>query len=105
MTLKECKKEEKADREFQKKFKVRSKEQSLFPLNSPLTVQGGCCAEELCAPGAGGAQQSAPWRLPQDRSTPQRCVSEQCAVPMEEAVGAQPAFLCSCFSSKGTSPS
>lgn len=36
MTLKECKKEEKADREFQKKFKVSSNEQLLIPLSSPV---------------------------------------------------------------------
>lgn len=36
MTLKECKKEEKADRDFQKKFKVSSNEQLLLALSSPL---------------------------------------------------------------------
>lgn len=59
MTLKECKKEEKADREFQKKFKVSRKERSLFPLISPLAVQ-----EDAVQRGCVGQEQAVPSRPP-----------------------------------------
>lgn len=59
MTLKECKKEEKADREFQKKFKVSRKERSLFPLIFPLAVQEGAVQR-----GCVGQEQAVPSRPP-----------------------------------------
>lgn len=50
MTLKESKKDEKADREFQKKFKVSSKERLLIPLHSPSPPgRAPAVAERSCA--------------------------------------------------------
>lgn len=68
MTLKECKKEEKADREFQKKFKVSSTERFCIPLTSLLLPRSrapqrpGCTLSDL---------PRAPPRHPQIRLVPQ----------------------------------
>lgn len=52
MTLKECKKEEKADREFQKKFKVSSTERFRIPLTSLLLPRKGAVhRRDLAIPG------------------------------------------------------
>lgn len=60
MTLKESKKEEKADREFQKKFKVSGKERLLSPLHPPSAPgRARAAAERSCA-----LQTPAPTRLP-----------------------------------------
>jgi len=70
MTLKECKKEEKADREFQKKFKVSGNKRLLIPLSSPPRPgrAHGNGREELCS--AESSQHPGHTRPAPRRSTP-----------------------------------